>query len=216
MKARRLQGPDGSLFGSLSRCEALRRRSSLRRLGAVLALLALLAFGALSGVPARADQNNPELDTLFAQLKQSQNFETAQLLSNRIWTIWITNKKDSINILMRQGMRAMQGGDFASAYDYFSTMTDLEPEFAEAWNKRATVLFLIGDLGGSIKDVERTLALEPRHFGALTGLGMINDALEDEEGALEAYEEALKLNPYLPDAKLRVEQLRKALEGRRI
>ena len=183
---------------------------------AVLAFLAMTFAAALPGTPARADQNDPLLDLLFAQLQKAQSIEVAQVVSNRIWTIWQTNDKDSINILMRQGVRAMQTGDFATAYDYFSTMTDLEPEFAEAWNKRATVLFLIGDLDASIADVKRTLALEPRHFGALTGLGMINDALEDEEAALQAYEAALDLNPYLPDAKARAEQLRKILEGRRI
>lgn len=195
---------------------APRRFSPFRRVCAGFALLAMIALGGVPGAPAWADQNNPQLDTLFAQLKNARSFQTAHALSDRIWSIWITNEKDSINILMRQGMRAMQSGDLATAYDYFTTMTDLEPEFAEAWNKRATVLFLIGDLDGSIKDVERTLALEPRHFGALTGLGMINDALEDEEAALQAYEAALELHPYLPDAQMRAEQLRKSLEGRRI
>ncbi len=183
---------------------------------AVLAFLAITFSAALPSTSARADQNDPLLDLLFAQLQKAQSVEVAQVVSNRIWAIWQTNDKDSINILMRQGVRAMQTGDFATAYDYFSTMTDLEPEYAEAWNKRATVLFLIGDLDASIEDVKRTLALEPRHFGALTGLGMINDALEDEEAALQAYEAALDLNPYLPDAKARAEQLRKILEGRRI
>ena len=212
MKTRRLQGPGGSIFHPGDRWESL----SPRRIWAAFVFAALLVVSSLTGGAARADQNDPVLDQLFAQLKQAQSFETAQNLSHRIWTIWITNEKDSINILMRQGMRAMQTGDFATAYDYFTTMTDLEPGYAEAWNKRATVLFLIGDLDGSIKDVERTLALEPRHFGALTGLGMINDALEDEEAALQAYEAALELHPFLPDATVRAEQLRKALDGRRI
>ena len=196
----------------------LRKRSAtgFRRFMAGLLLMAVMAAAGLAGLPARADQNDPMLDPLFDKLKDAKSLEVAQSLSNRIWNIWITNDKDSINILMRQGMRAMQTGDFATAYDYFTTMTDLEPEFAEAWNKRATVLFLLGDLDGSIKDVKRTLALEPRHYGALTGLGMINDELEDEEGALEAYEAALEVHPFLPEATIRVEQLKKSLEGRRI
>lgn len=216
MKVRQLQGPNGFCRAALVSGAPKRSGTLFRRLPAVLAFLVMVAFGALPGSSASADQNNPQLDTLFEQLKQAQSLQTAQALSNRIWTLWIRSEKDSINILMRQGVRAMQSGDFATAYDYFTTMTDLEPDFAEAWNKRATVLFLIGDLDGSIKDVERTLALEPRHFGALTGLGMINDALEDEEAALEAYEAALDLHPYLPEAVVRVEQLRKILEGRRI
>ena len=178
-------------------------------------LIAVLATAVLP-VQSRADQNDPRLDTLFDQLKASQSPASAQALERLIWGIWLESDQNSINILMRQGVRAMQTGDFATAYDHFSTIVELEPDFAEGWNKRATVLYLIGDLDGSIDDVKRTLALEPRHFGALSGLGLINDALEDVEGALEAYEAALALHPHLGNAQVRVAQLKKALAGRKI
>ncbi len=178
---------------------------------------AVLFTGAivLSG-PARADQNDPRLEQLFEQLQASQSPAAAQALERLIWDIWLDSEKNSINILMRQGVRAMQSGDYPTAYDRFSTIVELEPDFAEGWNKRATILYLIGDLDASIADVKRTLALEPRHFGALAGLGLINDALEDAEAALEAYEAALEVHPFLGNARLRVEQLEKELSGRRI
>jgi len=181
-------------------------------------LFAVLSLGfalALSG-PVQADQNDPRLDQLFEQLQASQSPASAQALERVIWDIWLNSEKNSINILMRQGVQAMQSGDFPTAYDNFSTIVELEPDFAEGWNKRATVLYLIGDLDASIEDVKRTLALEPRHFGALSGLGLINDALEDAEAALEAYEAALEVHPFLGNALIRVDQLRKELSDRRI
>lgn len=181
-----------------------------------LAASLLIFVGLFSALPVAADQNDPRLQTLFEQLKASQSPAAAQALEGLIWEIWLESDQNSINILMRQGQRAMQSGDFATAYDHFSTIVELEPDFAEGWNKRATVLYLIGDLDASIEDVKRTLTLEPRHFGALSGLGLINDALEDEEAALGAYEAALEVHPFLGTATVRVEQLKKALEGRRI
>ena len=181
----------------------------------LFAAVLFLSSVVVSG-PVLADQNDPRLESLFQKLKISRSPASAQALERLIWEIWLESEKNSINILMRQGVRSMQSGDFASAYDRFSTIVELEPEFAEGWNKRATVLYLLGDLDASIEDVKRTLALEPRHFGALSGLGLINDALQDEEAALEAYEAALEVHPHLGNALIRAEQLRKALSDRKI
>ena len=167
----------------------------MKAAGVKLFLLVLTVMTVVLPLQSRADQNDPRLDTLFEQLKVSQTPASAQALERLIWGIWLESDQNSINILMRQGVQAMQSGDLATAYDRFSAIVELEPEFAEGWNKRATVLYLVGDLDASIDDVKRTLALEPRHFGALSGLGLINDALEDAEAALEAYEAALEVHP---------------------
>ena len=177
-------------------------------------VLSVLAWVQPTG--SLADQTDPRLNPLFEQLKASQSPAAAQALERLIWEIWLESDQNSINILMRQGVQAMQTGDFATAYDHFSAIVELEPDFAEGWNKRATVLYLMGDLDGSVDDVKRTLALEPRHFGALSGLGLINDALKDAEAALEAYEAALAVHPHLGTAQIRVEQLKKDLDGRKI
>ncbi|MEQ8394810.1 tetratricopeptide repeat protein [Thalassobaculum sp.] len=116
---------------------------------------------------------------------------------------------------MARGLRAMREADHATALAAFDTAVRLAPEFAEAWNKRATVHFLRGDYTRSIADVRRTLALEPRHFGALSGLGMINLRLDRKEDALRAFEAALDLHPYLP-VRFEIEALREAVAGEKI
>jgi tetratricopeptide (TPR) repeat protein len=117
---------------------------------------------------------------------------------------------------MQQGEEAMGAGDFATALQTFNAMVKLEPDFAEGWNKRATVHYLIDNYNASVADVQRTLALEPRHFGALSGLGLIYDALEEKKKALEAYRSALAVHPHLFGVKLRIKQLSKEIEGQRI
>ena len=110
---------------------------------------------------------------------------------------------------MRQGIRR-------SASDDFSTVVAWAPDFAEAWRKRATVHFLMGDYPASIADLRRTLALEPRHFGALAGLGLIYLKLDEERAALKALEKALEINPHLPGTRQKVRELRDKLDGKMI
>ena len=91
----------------------------------------------------------------------------------------------------------------------------LEPDFAEAWNKRATVHYLMGDYVASVHDIQQTLALERRHFGALSGLGMIYEAIGRPSAALRSFEAALAINPHLDATRQRIEELRRELEGSR-
>ncbi len=97
---------------------------------------------------------------------------------------------------------------------YFSDVVDLTPELAEGWNKRATVLYLIGDYDGSVRDIQKTLALEPRHWGALSGLGLINMRLERVDQAIKAFEQAVTINPHLLGTKVRIKQLRAISKGK--
>lgn len=116
-----------------------------------------------------------------------------------------------VNASMTQGIEAMSSGDYGAALDAFNRVVETEPEFAEGWNKRATVYYLIGDFGASVRDIERTIALEPRHFGALSGLGLIYRAVGEDLPALKAFEAALKVNPYLRGARKHSEELRRRL-----
>ena len=117
---------------------------------------------------------------------------------------------------MDAGQQRMVPGGYERSLAIFNRIIAKAPDFAEGWNKRATVLYLLGDLEGSVRDIEATLALEPRHFGALAGLGLIYRAIEKPESALKAFEKVLEINPQSLGTHLQVKQLRKELKGRKL
>ena len=165
---------------------------------------------------ARADQTDPRLDLLFERLKKADVFATAYETEREIWRIWLEPPPDpDVATAMQNGLRAMDQADFATAVEAFDEAVRMAPDFAEAWNKRATVFYLIGDYRRSIEDVQRTLALEPRHFGALSGLGLINLALDRKADALAAFEAALAVHPFLP-ARHQIDALRDEVAGEKL
>lgn len=174
---------------------------------------AVLIFAAPS---AQADQTDPRLDPLFTQLQAATTPDSAAIISGEIWRLWLESESASARILMREGVEAMLTGQMQTALTAFDALVQLEPDFAEAWNKRATVRFHIGDFEGSVADIKRTLALEPRHFGAFSGLGMIYEAWDQPEDALKAYREAARLYPLAPQAQQRIDEIEKALNNNRI
>jgi tetratricopeptide (TPR) repeat protein len=110
----------------------------------------------------------------------------------------------------------MQTDDYKTALADFTRMIQIAPEFAEGWNKRATVLYLVQDYEGSRADVDKTLALEPRHFGALSGLGLIDVELDRDEEAITAWEKALDLNPNMPAIRTKLDEARERLKDKQI
>lgn len=184
------------------------RRAWLCRCAVVLMLSQLI-------LPASgfADQQDGRLDRLFQRLQTTEDLSDAAAIQQQIWQIWIEFEDRSINQLMRRGMTAMARGDHGTALEAFDTMVDQAPAFAEAWNKRATVLYLMGRLDESVLDIQQTLELEPRHFGALSGLALIYDALEEPAAALRSLEAALAINPHLGGSKERIDQLREKVKG---
>ena len=175
----------------------------------------LAALGLASGV-AGADQTDERLEVLFETLLGTADRHVAHRVEETIWRLWIEHDDPAVALLMRNGMSAMNRGDQRSALEDFDQIVRIAPGFAEGWNKRATVHYLLGNYQDSLDDIERTLALEPRHFGALSGRGLVYGALEDPERALEAFEAALEVNPHMPGARSNAEALRKLLEGQRI
>jgi tetratricopeptide (TPR) repeat protein len=170
----------------------------------------------LSPHVAWADQNDPRLDALFSALKLSDTKETSGILESQIWTIWhIPPEGSESGFIMRDGIEAMATGRIADALEAFDKVTKQEPAFAEGWNKRATVFYMLGDLDRSALDIQRTLVLEPRHFGALSGLGLVNLAKGDKPAALRAFDAALEIHPHLP-SKERIDALRKELAGEKL
>jgi tetratricopeptide (TPR) repeat protein len=179
-------------------------------------ILLLWCAIALPGVAGRAaaDQLDGRLDGLFDQLQTTTSAAEAAAAQQQIWQIWVESDDASVNRLMSAGIRAMSAQQYAVALATFDRMVRQAPEFAEGWNKRATVHYLMENYGASVVDIERTLELEPRHFGALSGLGLIYDAIEEPAAALRSFEAAVAINPHLYGTRQRIEILRKQLQGR--
>ena len=175
--------------------------------------LSLFLVCVLWGCVATARQDDERLPALFDSLLVATSTEEASEVENNIWGIWTDSGRDDVNRLMARGIQAMSYRLFDVALESFDEVVQLDPGFAEGWNKRATVYWLIDDLTASMEDIQRTLALEPRHFGAIAGMGLIFLERGDQTGALQAFEEVLKINPRSRAAQMRVKQLRTLLEG---
>ena len=156
-----------------------------------------LIFLLLKFASAFADQNDVRLTELFRSLKSTESVSRASVFESKIWHIWMEHYDPEVESAMFQGVEAMKLQQFEQAFGHFSLMIKLAPDYAEGWNKRATVLYLMGRFKESEADVMRTLELEPRHFGALSGQGLIRIAIQDWTGAIYFLESALKINPHM-------------------
>lgn len=175
------------------------------------AFVALLGFAAM---PARAAQDDPRLPSLFAALKAAPSAGEAKALEDKIAAIWDETRDRETEALMEKGLTAMAEDEEQAALKTFDAVVTHAPNFAEGWNKRATVEFLLDDYRASMADIAHTLQLEPRHFGALAGLGQVELALGDKAAALKAFSQALAIDPYLGDVAAIVTRLKKELEGK--
>ena len=180
----------------------------------LLIVLTVLTFCLLNTQGAKSDQRNPELHNLFSKLKTAKTSEDGEQISSRIWQIWTTHSADSkLSRQMQMGIELMQSGQLSAANNVFSYLIQQDKQFAEAWNKRATVFFFMGEFEKAKHDIARTLALESNHFGALAGLGMVEVHLGNHEAALEAYRHAASINPHLLDVKEAILRLEEKLKG---
>ena len=179
----------------------------------IAAALALLLL-AVAPQAAKADQTDPQLPSLFAKLKMARSGGEALPLEQAIWKRWGETPDDDARFPYSRGLQSMEEQDFKEALRHFDEAVKRAPKFAEAWNKKATVEYLLGDFSASVASIERTLALEPRHFGALSGLGLINLALDRSDAALKAFEAALEVHPFMPGARARVKELKEKLSGK--
>lgn len=163
-------------------------------------------------VKSRAEQ----LDMLFQTLKTASGKEAAKAAEEGIWRLWLESGSDTIDLLMSWAMKAMEAKDYATALDFLDRVVIMKPDYAEGWNKRATVYFLMDDYSKSIADIGKTLALEPRHFGALSGLGMIMRELGEDKRAIEAYQKALAVDPNLDGVQKALDELQLKAAGKQI
>jgi len=186
-----------------------------RLLGTVLLAVAAM-IGAPALAPAQPAVPAAPLDQLFAQLAQAQTPGEAERIEEAIWQAWSHSGSATVDFVMHRGSVALAARNYAAALDMFSVAIDLAPDYAEAWNKRATVYYLINDYEAAIADVTHVLAREPRHWAALMGLAVMFDDLDRKQPALEAYRAALKINPQLADARDAVDRLTIEVEGQGI
>lgn len=174
----------------------------------IVGLSALTAAG-----PAWSDQSDPSLPGLFAQLQAAASADEAQVFAAQIWNIWMQAHDPAADRLMATGAAAMNTGDYGSALETFGRLVEAKPNFAEGWNKRATVLYLLGRYQESAADVAKVLALEPRHFGALSGLALCDERLGKDADALQALRQLAVVFPEMRGLKERIRALTKKVEG---
>ena len=174
--------------------------------------LSLLGFLIAAG-PAFADDSR--LDTLFEALAREDEPGWEQI-EDEIWEEWSETGSATLDLLLQRGREAMSEGDNAAAVEHFTALVENAPDFAEGYNARATAYFDAGLFGPSLADIARALTLEPRHFGALAGLGVILEETGNAPRALEAYRAARAIHPSRPDLREAVERLEAELQGVKI
>ena len=172
-------------------------RLRARRHGSLRLLSGLLLGLVLAGSAAVGDQTEPGLDALFERLRATDDPARGDRITAEIWSLWHRTTDPAVADAMEQGAIALERGRHARAERIYSRVIAHAPDFAEAWNKRATARYLLGETAAAAADIRRTLVLEPRHFGALAGLGLVYMRLERYRAAIGAFERALEINPHL-------------------
>ena len=163
---------------------------------------------------ASADQNAAELPELFSALKAAGSASQARQVESEIWLKWLDTQNDKTADLLQRVLDSMSAGELDDALSASTEIIESDPEFAEGWNKRATVYYLMGRYDESVRDIHRTLQLEPRHFGAISGLGLIFLRTGDLPAALDAFRKVLDISPQSANARRSVAQVESELDDK--
>ena len=154
-----------------------------------------------------ANERDVELDNLFLELKKN-NPAVSKNIEQKIWTLWSTHPSDDkLTSILNEGSRLMQDKDLFRAILVFTEVIEMDPTWAEAWNKRATVYYMIGEFEKSQSDINKVLNLEKRHFGALAGQGLVNIQLKNYEKAILSYQMVEKIYPTMRSPKIMIKQI---------
>lgn len=198
------------------------------------AMIAVLGYAALMpAMPASAQSGNfpappdklpraqrgdrtQNLDFLFEALKAAPDSTSAKAVEERIWALWIVSGGDTANLLMTRVKTAVEANNLDLALQLLDAMIQIRPDYVEAWNRRATIYFIRKDYSRSLADIQQILAREPRHFGALSGLGLILQELGEDRRALDIYRRALAIHPHLPRVPDLIKSLAEKVDGRDI
>jgi len=164
----------------------------------------------------RSAKDQQRLDALYDDLAKAPDESAAKPIADSILKIWTRSGSDTIDLLTRRAQVAMEAHDEKTTEDLLNAVVDIAPNFVEGWNRRATYFFTRKNFARAMADVQRVLALDPRHFGALSGLGAMLEEAGQDAAALEVYRKALKVHPFLPGAQRAADDLQVEVEGRQI
>mgnify|MGYP003872724809 FL=1 len=159
-------------------------------------VISIITFLLLSITNVKADQNDPRLNNLFKKLNKTENQQEISNIIKDIWDIWYEVDDPKVIEYFEKGIQAMRIRNYPLAVRFFNNLIEEDPNFAEAWNKRATVYFMMGDFDKSMQDIIKTLELEPRHFGALDGMGLIFIHQGQYQQAIDVYDKMLEIFPF--------------------
>ncbi|MCZ8315335.1 tetratricopeptide repeat protein [Phreatobacter sp.] len=170
------------------------------------------AAGAITP-PALASERARRLDELYSRLREAENARQARVLEAQIGMLMSVSGSDTADLLMGRAQQAMQQRQADLALSLLDAVIDLQPDFTEAWSRRATLYFARREFGRALSDLENVLRLEPRHFGAMVGLGMLLQQLGDEKGALTAFQQAMEVNPHIERVPQIIQRLKPKVDG---
>ena len=163
-----------------------------------------------------AEDQNKELDRLFLELKKNIPSKSSNI-EQQIWLLWSTHPSDEkLTSLLDEGSRLVQDQKLYKAISIFTDAIELDPTWAEAWNKRATVFYMVGEFQKSQNDIDKVLVLEQRHFGALAGQGLVNIQLKNYEKAIKSYEKAQEIYPAMRSPKIMIKQIEELIKQQTI
>ena len=177
-------------------------------------IIFIFIFSGLSEV--FADERKKQLDKLFNELKINNPALTFEV-EQKIWAIWsIHPKKNELTLMLSEGSTLVKDDKLTEAVNIFTKVIELDPSWAEAWNKRATVLYLLGEFQKSQNDIDKVLELEERHFGALAGQGLVNIQLKNYDKAIMSYEKAQKIYPSMKSPKIMIKEIKELIKQQSI
>jgi tetratricopeptide (TPR) repeat protein len=186
------------------------------RIAAALLLVLALASPALAETTAAAAARDKVIDALYDRLAKAKTDDEAKGISGALERAQLRSGSDTADLLMTRALTAIQAGNSEVAVEILTSIVKLDPDFTEAWNKRATLYYLKNDYARSMADIAETLKRDPRHFGAWAGLGMILRETGDKKRAYEAFKHALAINPHLDTVQKALDELKPDVEGRDI
>ena len=177
----------------------------------LVAILSLLSFNSLF-----ADERSIKLDELFNDLKNNDQY-ISNKIEQKIWKIWSTHPNNSeLTTMLNVGSEFVNNNQLLEAIEIFTKVIELDPSWPEAWNKRATVFYMVGEFEKSQKDIDEVLKLENRHFGALAGQGLVNIKLENYDKAIKSYENVIKIYPSMNSSKIMIKHIKDLIKKQSI